>query len=181
VKRAFAEGGARPATSMARLLRAPLDELRASRAFGTILTPLTPDYDRAHLDGRHWALVALRSCARLRRLLRESSFDRETIMPSPRSGTTRRSTAAYAYDDDRSRRRDVSCTAGGLFTGAGLGLILGVLAAPSVVLPVIIGALAGGIVGRLIALRISSDDWDPHASEQAYVGASSPDDDIASG
>jgi hypothetical protein len=66
-------------------------------------------------------------------------------------------------------------------TGAGVGLVPGVFAAPSVVLPVIIGALAGGIAGRLIALRISADDWDPHASAQAYVGASSPDDDIASG
>ncbi len=100
-------------------------------------------------------------------------------MPSLTSGPFRSSSAAY--DDDRSRRRDVTCTAGGLLTGAGLGLILGVFAAPGVVLPVIIGGLAGGIVGRLMALRISADDWDPHASSQAYVGASSPDDDIASG
>jgi hypothetical protein len=100
-------------------------------------------------------------------------------MPSPSPETL--SPYEAAYDDDRSRRRDVSCTAGGLVTGAGLGLILGVFAAPSFVLPTIIGALAGGIVGRLIALRISADDWDPHASDQAYVGASTPDDEGAGG
>jgi hypothetical protein len=86
-----------------------------------------------------------------------------------------------AYDDDRGRRRDVVCSAIGLFSGGGVGLVMSLFTRANSVVFTLIGALAGVIVGRLSALRISADDWDPHASAQPYVGASSPDDDIASG
>jgi hypothetical protein len=40
--------------------------------------------------------------------------------------------------------------------------------------------MAGAMVGRVFASHISADEWDPPPNERPYVGAQSPDDDIAS-
>jgi hypothetical protein len=40
------------------------------------------------------------------------------------------------------------------------------------------GALAGGVAGRLLAERISSDEWDPTCEARPYVGTKSADEDI---
>src|SRR5262245_58047970 len=84
------------------------------------------------------------------------------------------------YEDDRPRRRDRACILAGLVTGAGLGAVLaGSFARPSVVLFTVMGTVVGGIAGRLIAFRVSSDEWDPPPPRRPYVGAQAPDDDSA--
>ncbi len=88
---------------------------------------------------------------------------------------------SIAFDEDeRGRRRDLACVASGLTAGAGLGWLAGAFAWPAGLLFAIGGALAGGTVGRWAAYHISADEWDPPPSHRPYVGANSPDDDIAS-
>jgi len=88
--------------------------------------------------------------------------------------------SAQELDDDRPRRRNLTCAATGLLGGAGLGAVAAVFVPGG---PALIGAcaLAGGVVSRAIASRISADDWDPDplASRRSYVGTRSPDDDDA--
>jgi hypothetical protein len=83
-------------------------------------------------------------------------------------------------EDDRARRRDLTGVVTGLVAGAGLGALAGAFARPSGILLAVIGALVGGIAGKAIAYRISADDWDPRFDRRPYVGAKSPDDDVAS-
>jgi len=66
-----------------------------------------------------------------------------------------------------------------LLIGAGLGALAGAFA-PGGVLFVLIGALGGGSVGKLVAPHISVIEWDPSLNRRPYVGANSPDDDGAS-
>jgi hypothetical protein len=90
-------------------------------------------------------------------------------------------TLSLASDDERVRSRDRACLVSGLAVGAGLGALAGAFARPNGAFLTVAGAVAGAIVGKLVALQISADDWDPHWSRRSYVGASSPDDDFASG
>ena len=80
-------------------------------------------------------------------------------------------------DDDRPRRRNLTCVATGLLGGAGLGAVAATFVPGGTVL---IGAVAvaGAVVSRAIASRISAEDWDPdpRASRRSYVGTRSPDD-----
>ena len=69
--------------------------------------------------------------------------------------------------------------ASGFGIGAGLGALAAALAPPVAVALVGIGALGGAIAGRVIASRVSADDWDPTGGQRSYVGANSPDDDLA--
>jgi outer membrane lipoprotein SlyB len=89
------------------------------------------------------------------------------------------SVPAILYEDDRPRRRDRACLAIGVAAGAGVGVAMGAFAWLSVALLGALGAVAGGVLGRLIASRISADEWDPRETHRPYVGANSPDDDIA--
>jgi hypothetical protein len=81
-----------------------------------------------------------------------------------------------AFDEDeRARRRDLACIAAGVTAGGGAGLLASAALGPSGLL-FAIGALAGGILGRLFASRISAEEWDPPPTHHAFVGANSPDD-----
>jgi hypothetical protein len=86
----------------------------------------------------------------------------------------------HELDDQRARRRDRACAGTGLLAGAGLGLLAGAFIPPGGIVLSVVGAVAGVVAGRAIAPRISADDWEPRSSRRSYVGASSPDDDIAS-
>jgi hypothetical protein len=83
------------------------------------------------------------------------------------------------YVDDRPRRRDLECVAAGFVVGAGLAAVAGAFM-PNPFVITGIGALVGGVLGRTIAARVSPEEWDPRLARRPYVGASSPDDDIAS-
>ena len=88
---------------------------------------------------------------------------------------------SIAFDeDDRGRQRDLSCVAAGLTAGAGLGWLAGAFAWPAGFFFAVGGALAAGTIGRWIAYHLSAEEWDPPPSHRPYVGANSPDDDIAS-
>jgi hypothetical protein len=87
------------------------------------------------------------------------------------------------HEEARGRRRDLSCVASGVSTGVGLGWLAGVIAWPvglGMAIGSAVGALAGGTFGRWAAYHLSADEWDPPPSHRPYVGANSPDDDIAS-
>ena len=84
-------------------------------------------------------------------------------------------------EDARLRRRDEVCIGTGLVAGAALGALAGSLAWPSAILLTAVGTLVGGVVGRLLAPRVSADDWDPPANHRSHVGVGSPDDDLAGG
>ncbi len=83
-------------------------------------------------------------------------------------------------DDDRALRRDVTCVVTGLLAGAVLGTFASLLGAPSGLLLAAMAAVIGAVVSGLVALHISVDEWDPPLNHRSYVGARSPDDDIAS-
>jgi hypothetical protein len=84
------------------------------------------------------------------------------------------------FQDGRVERRDLA----GIWTGVAVGGLVGIgLAA---VLPlwgtivdamigVVLGAAAGGWLGKTIIARISADDWEPWTSRRSYVGAHAPD------
>lgn len=89
--------------------------------------------------------------------------------------------AAQELDDDRARRRNLTCIASGLFAGGGLGTLAAALLIPTGGLVLIaVGAIVGGVASTAIAPRISAEDWDPRANPHSYVGTRSPDDDVAS-
>jgi hypothetical protein len=83
-------------------------------------------------------------------------------------------------EGSRVRKRDRASITTGAGLGAGLGAFAGILGAPAVMLFAGIGAATGALVGRLVAARLSPEDWDPPANDHPYVGTNSPDDDIAS-
>jgi hypothetical protein len=75
----------------------------------------------------------------------------------------------HELEDDRPRRRELTCLASGTFTGALLGMVAASLVPAS-----------WGILGAsaLIAPRLSLEEWDPQLHQHSYVGTNSPDDDI---
>ena len=84
---------------------------------------------------------------------------------------------------DRAHRRDRACMLSGSATGAGLGALVGIVGIVASSMGLVfagVGALAGAVLGKLVGLRISADEWDPPLNRRAYVGGRSPDDDIAS-
>ena len=86
---------------------------------------------------------------------------------------------ATADGDDRARWRDRAGVTAGAFSGAVIGVVAGAFAWPSMAALVgAAGALAGGVAGRLLAERISPDEWDPTWEARSYVGTKSADDDI---
>ena len=89
-------------------------------------------------------------------------------------------TSQVEVEDDRARRRDLTGIITGLVAGGGLGGLAGAFGRPSGIVLAIVGALVGGLVGKAVAFRISADDWDPRFDRRPYVGAKSPDDDVAS-
>jgi len=80
-------------------------------------------------------------------------------------------------EDDRARRRDITCAATGLLLGGSLGALASTFVPGGTLLPTMMGALAGGLLSKLMAMRISADDWDPRFNRRPYVGTRSPDDD----
>jgi uncharacterized protein YcfJ len=82
-------------------------------------------------------------------------------------------------EDDRPRRREVTCLATGLLAGALLGALAGNIVPTSWGVLIAIGAIAGGFVGGLIAPHLSLDEWNPQLHQHSYVGTNSPDDDIS--
>jgi hypothetical protein len=84
-------------------------------------------------------------------------------------------------EDDRADRRDRTGVATGALVGSTLGLGLATtLAHPAMAaLSTLGGALLGALAGKLIASRVSVDDWDPRASDRPWVGMHTPDDDSA--
>jgi hypothetical protein len=91
--------------------------------------------------------------------------------------------SVHELEDDRPRRRELTCLATGSVTGA-LGALLGTLAGNlvpgswGVPLAVGAGALLGGLISALIAPRLSLEEWNPQLHQHSYVGTNSPDDDI---
>jgi len=92
--------------------------------------------------------------------------------------------SVHELEDDRPRRRELTCLATGSVTGA-LGALLGTLAGNlvpgswGVPLAVGAGALLGGLISALIAPRLSLEEWNPQLHQHSYVGTNSPDDDIS--
>jgi hypothetical protein len=88
----------------------------------------------------------------------------------------------FDEEEDRLRRRDRACVLTGLGVGAGVGAFAALFVPPGVVVFALIagGAMAGGIVGKSAARRISTTEWDPLQDGRPHVGAVSPDDDITS-
>jgi hypothetical protein len=87
----------------------------------------------------------------------------------------------HELEDDRPRRRELTCLASGALAGGVLGTLAGDLVqAGQGALIVIgtVGVLLGGLVSALIAPHLSLEDWDPQLRRHSYVGTKSPDDDI---
>jgi len=87
----------------------------------------------------------------------------------------------HELEDDRPRRRELTCLATGSLTGTVLGTLAGYWAASSgFLIPITAGAgaILGGFASALIAPHLSLDDWDPQL-QHSYVGTNSPDDDIS--
>ena len=85
------------------------------------------------------------------------------------------------HEDARVRRRDRASIVTGAGLGAGLGALAGLFGWPAQAVCAGVGAMTGAALGRLVAPRISPDDWDPPANDRSYVGLHAPDDDIATG
>jgi hypothetical protein len=94
--------------------------------------------------------------------------------------TWRKRLSSDVDEDDRERRRDSTCVASGAIAGALLGALAAAFAPPSALILTLAGAVVGTIAGRLVAFQISLDDWDPPTPHHPYVGAASPEDDLAS-
>jgi uncharacterized membrane protein YphA (DoxX/SURF4 family) len=85
--------------------------------------------------------------------------------------------ATTVYEDDRPRRRSLTCTLAGAGMGAGLGVLAGIFVRPAAILFAVVGLVAGAVAGRMAAPHVSEDEWDPTIPWRPNVGASSPDDD----
>jgi hypothetical protein len=81
-------------------------------------------------------------------------------------------------EDDRPRRRDRACLLAGLLTGATVGALAGASAPSNLVALALVGIIAGGAAGKVLASHISADEWDPRFNQRPHVGTSSPDDDV---
>ena len=85
---------------------------------------------------------------------------------------------AHELEDDRPRRRDRACLLAGLLTGATVGALAGASAPSSIIALGLVGIVLGGVAGKVLASRISADEWDPRFNQRPHVGTSSPDDDV---
>jgi hypothetical protein len=88
----------------------------------------------------------------------------------------------HELEDDRPRRRELTCLTTGALAGALLGTLAGNLAALSrgvFIASGAVGALLGAIVSALIAPHLSIEEWNPQLHHHSYVGTNSPDDDIS--
>jgi len=87
-------------------------------------------------------------------------------------------------EDDRPRRRELTCLASGSVTGALLGMLAANLipsgrnAAIAIGAVIAVGAILGGFASALIAPHLSLEEWNPQLHQHSYVGTNSPDDDI---
>jgi membrane associated rhomboid family serine protease len=88
----------------------------------------------------------------------------------------------HELEDDRPRRRGLTCLTTGSWAGALLGSLAGNLASFSrgiFIAMGAIGALVGAIASALIAPHLSLEEWNPQLHHHSYVGTNSPDDDIS--
>lgn len=85
---------------------------------------------------------------------------------------------AHELEDDRPRRRELTCLATGSLTGALLGTFAANLVPASRGILIAIGAMVGGLASMLIAPHLSLEEWNPQLHQHSYVGTNSPDDDI---
>ena len=67
-------------------------------------------------------------------------------------------------EDDRPRRRELTCLASGSLIGAVL---------------IAVGTVIGGLTSARIAPHLSLEEWNPQLHQHSYVGTNSPDDDIS--
>jgi len=82
-------------------------------------------------------------------------------------------------EDDRPRRRELTCLASGSLIGALLGILAGNLAPLGRGVLIAVGAVIGGLASALIAPHLSLEEWNPQLHQHSYVGTNSPDDDIS--
>ena len=87
--------------------------------------------------------------------------------------------STHALEDDRPRRRELTCLASGALTGGLVGILAGNLVPMSRGVLMAIGALVGGFASALIAPHLSLEEWNPQLHQHSYVGTNSPDDDIS--
>lgn len=85
----------------------------------------------------------------------------------------------HELEDDRPRRRELTCLASGFLTGAVLGTLAGNLVPTGRGVLIAIGAIVGGFASALIAPHLSLDEWNPQLHRHSYVGTNTPDDDIS--
>ena len=85
----------------------------------------------------------------------------------------------HELEDDRPRRRELTCLASGSLTGALFGLLAGNLLPTSRGALIVIGAILGGFASALLAPHLSLEEWNPQLHQHSYVGTNSPDDDIS--
>jgi hypothetical protein len=88
----------------------------------------------------------------------------------------------HELEDDRPRRRELTCLATGSLGGALVGTLAGNLAGvgPGVFIAIgAIGAILGGTASAMIAPHLSLEEWNPQLHQHSYVGTNSPDDDIS--
>ena len=85
----------------------------------------------------------------------------------------------HELEDDRPRRRELTCLASGSLTGALLGTLIGNLVPTSRGVLIAISASVGAFAGALIASHLSLDEWNPQLHHHSYVGTNSPDDDMS--
>ena len=82
-------------------------------------------------------------------------------------------------EDDRPRRRELTCLASGSLIGALLGTLAGNLAPLGRGVLIAVGTVIGGLTSALIAPHLSLEEWNPQLHQHSYVGTNSPDDDIS--
>ena len=85
----------------------------------------------------------------------------------------------HELEDDRPRRRELTCLATGSLAGALLGTLAGNLFPLSRGVLIAIGAIVGGFASAVIAPHLSLEEWNPQLHQHSYVGTNSPDDDIS--
>ena len=87
-------------------------------------------------------------------------------------------------EDDRPRRRELTCLASGSVAGALLGMLAATLipvgrgTVIAIGAVIAVGAILGGFASALIAPHLSLEEWSPQLHQHSYVGTNSPDDDI---
>lgn len=85
----------------------------------------------------------------------------------------------HELEDDRPRRRELTCLASGSLAGALLATLAGNLVPTSRGVLIAIGAIVGAFVSALVAPHLSLEEWNPQLHQHSYVGTNSPDDDIS--